>query len=81
MNYSKIKIFTLLACSSLVLSFCGCDNSQAEPAEQTIAGVTTQAVAAATSAAVTNVAATSAAKAEGEKPKPPEDPEVCGFEL
>ena len=101
MNYSKIKFFTLFACSSLVFAFCGCDNSKTEPAEQTIAGVTTQAVAAATSAAVTNaaatsavvtnaaatsaaapvVAATSAAKAEGEKPKQPQEPEVCGFEL
>ena len=103
MNYSKIKFFTLFACSSLVLAFCGCDNSKTEPASQTAGGVGTQAVvaaaspisgvtsaaapaSAATSAATTNAAATSAAlpsgaKTEEEKPKPPEDPEVCGFSL
>ena len=103
MNYSKIKFFTLLACSSLVFAFCGCDNSKTESVSQTAGGVGTQAVvaaasptsavtsaaapaSAATSAAATNAAATSAAlpsgaKTEEEKPKPPEDPEVCGFSL
>ena len=82
MNYSRMKIFTLFACSSLVF-FLGCDNSKPDPAVQPSEGAVTQVVASATSSP--NVSATNAPVADAASApvpaKQPVEPEINGIAI